>query len=215
MISIYHKISAFVALLLFLPSTAFAQGMGSVSRMATSMYQSPGNLIIACGLVVGFATTISGVTHFKNSAHNRLQYPVAEGIAKIGAGIGMLAFTFVYTVIKTSFMTAGDSSWVSGSGNDVLSISTTVMENSDYASNSFIDKFLTEEFKAIIFGLLWLTGLIFLFVGIYSLKDVTSKKEGAIKGPLIRIAGAMVCMNPMMFLCIIAMLGPRFLCVEQ
>lgn len=204
----------FLALLFISPAHAYAQGIDSVASMATAMYEAPGYLIIAVGLVVGFATTISGVTHFKNSAHNRMQFPIAEGVSKLGAGVAMLAFTFVYTVIKASFLTAGDTSWASAGGNDVLSISNVVMESADAAENSFLDKFLTSEFKAIIFGLLWLTGLIFLFVGIFSLKDVTSKKDGAIKGPLIRIGGAMVCMNPMLFLCIIAMLGPRFLCVD-
>lgn len=214
MILTKSKALSFLALLFLYPAQSYAQGIDSVTQMATAIYTAPGYLIIAVGLVVGFATTIAGVTHFKNSAHNRMQYPVAEGIAKLGAGVGMLAFTFVYTVLKASFLTAGDTSWAASGGNDVLSISNVVMESADATENSFIDKFLTNEFKAIIFGLLWLTGLIFLFVGIFSLKDVTSKKDGAIKGPLIRIAGAMVCMNPMLFLCVIAMLGPRFLCVE-
>lgn len=213
MSKIINKTSVLLLLLLG-TNKAYAQGSASVRELAVAVYTDPGNLIIACGILIGFATTISGITHFKNSAHNRMQFPIAEGVAKLGAGVGMIAFTFVYTVLKTSFLTAGDSSWADAADGGVLSLSSSIMESSEYASNSFLDRFLTSEFKAIIFGLLWLTGLVFLFTGIYELKDVTSKKDGAIRGPLVRIGGAMICMNPMLFLCLLAMLGPRFLCVE-
>lgn len=200
-----------LGLLLGIPSTAFAE-MQDVALMAKEMYESPGNLVIAAGLVVGFATVLSGITHFKNTAHNKMQYPVSEGIAKLGAGCAMLAFTGVYTVVKNSFFTGGDTTWMAGGGNDVLSISNAIREYSEYGSNSFIDNFATQEFKAIIFGVLWLIGLVFLFVGIYKFKDVTQKKEGSIKDPIIQVIGAVVCMNPMMFLCALAALGPQFLC---
>lgn len=202
-----------LGLLCALPSTAFAE-MNDVAEMARAMYESPGNLVIAVGLVVGFATVIAGIVHFKNSANNRMQFPVSEGVAKLGAGCAMLAFTGVYTIVKNSFFTGGDTSWMAGGGNEILSISNAIKENSQYGSNSFMDNFATQEFKAIIFGVLWLIGLIFLFVGIYKFKDVTQKKEGSIKDPIIQVLGAIICMNPMMFLCALAALGPKFLCSE-
>lgn len=185
----------------------------SASELAEQMYQNPGLLIIATGLVVGFATVISGIYHFKKTADNKLQYPVGEGIAKLIAGCLMLSFTFVYTLVKNSLLTGGNTQWYN-TGNDAIAISTVVQASEDYSSNSFLDAFLTDEFRAIIFGILWLVGLVFLFTGIYQLKNVTKAEEGSIRNPIIRILGSIACMNPMLVLCLISSLGPTFLCSE-
>lgn len=200
-----------IPILLLFSSSALADT--TIGAAAESVYQQPALLIIAIGLLVGFGSVIAGLMHLRKTGISPQQYPMGEGLLKLGSGVLALSFTFVYTVVKNSFFTAGDDSWNTTPGS--LSISNSITESNTMLENSFVDTMMNSELKVMVFGLLWLIGLVFIFVGINKIKTIMNKGgEGGVKNPVIQILGGVACMNPMLTLCILAQFGPTFLCAE-
>lgn len=197
---IKHTMAVLTAFVLMaIAPSAFAN---PVLAIATDKFGMAGVLVITTGIVVGAFVVIQGMLHFKKSAHDRLRYPISEGISTLLTGVGMLGFTFIYAVIRGSFY-AQDNHWDDTSAMGGLAISNTIQEAND-VSNSFMAQVLGNDMLGFIFGIMWLMGLILFFMGLYNFKLAgapEAKNGGYVKRALTLLFISFVLLNPKMTSC--------------
>jgi hypothetical protein len=149
-------------------------------------------LMIAIATVVAVVYVITGIMHFRKSAHNAMQYPIADGIKPLVTGVALLALPFIYAVMINSFFEP-DASWTGDtSSNDILLISNNITQI-DEGTGGVFGTYIPAEYQAMGFFLMNAIGLFFLIRGIMQFrggKD-TSAKEG-----FIGIAIGILLMNP-------------------
>lgn len=190
--------------LLTASSAAMASTPGTAFNIAVEKFGALIALIMVTAIVVGFATTISGIYHFKNSAHDRLRYPIGEGIARMLVGVALMVSPLIAGIVGASLgiFDSSDIAWDNGA-NGGLALSQSVMEVNQ-ASNSFLGQMLGQELLAIAFGILWLLGALFLVTGIYSFKTAGKpgmEGQGHVQRGITLLITSSIMMHPIWWSC--------------
>lgn len=199
----------FTSLLMVFSSFAMADsGLGSSGNV-----QILSTLIISIFTLLGLYLTVIGLYGIYLSGENPQNFPIRQGLMQFFAGCILLAAPAFYAMTVNS---VSPNAWATD--NTMLSVNSKIHDDVSKAKNSFLTKYLPEASISVLFGFIYLVGLLFFLLGLYLLKDsgdLEGKRDGGFSRAFWHMAGGAAVMNIVQVGCFLAyLLGISFLCMN-
>lgn len=163
---------------------------------------SAGNLAISFAWLMGVTIFGFGLFSFYKHNENPQQYTIAGGVARLAAGLGLIAVGTTYSLMRKTMLGVAD--W--GADREILAVDSNSSSMMDGGARAGFMTFIPAGTEQAILAFVFFVGLVAFIKGIYHIKNIpdAGSREGSVMKPMLHIIGGIVCMNIDRFTCIIA-----------
>lgn len=186
-------LSSFFAFVFLLSTPAFASDVRDIADSVTGSAQNLPGVIAVAAYLMGILLGVLGIIKIKDSVVNPQQFPLKDGIARLGAGGALFALPIVYEAMFTAINGGGladPGAIMTADFNAALGF---VGLNDVGGGNPRFNDILknvaesTKTIPGVIMAVTYLLGLIAGFAGILKLKEhIENPQQVAIREPIVR-----------------------------
>ena len=186
-------LSSFFAFAFLLSTPAFASDVRDIADSVTGSAQNLPGVIAVAAYLMGILLGVLGIIKIKDSVVNPQQFPLKDGIARLGAGGALFALPIVYEAMFTAINGGGladPGAIMTADFNAALGF---VGLNDVGGGNPRFNDILknvaesTKTIPGVIMAVTYLLGLIAGFAGILKLKEhIENPQQVAIREPIVR-----------------------------